>query len=321
MASESMVATPGNAMDSYLRFPGGVPANVQTGQPAGRFIRKAQNAKFFTYLHEYTPAVTVGWVAGAVNIANSINVDGDAEFHIIKQAVLGFDELGVQQLDDTIKFEVSPVSEGFNFTETYLSQYGSGRFPNLFGTPLVLPRTSIYTALASNRSVSGLLSTIRFAHFGAKVYRNPYIGQRVYRQQKPFTYAASYGGGVQGANAALPAGGTDIYTLRTDGDSDFDVKKITVVSDAPVTLQVRTDEDAWFARPIRSELLGGSLIRNYGTLGYVSGEVPFMMPVPRLISGAGYINVQAANTDVVNPTRLQVVFWGTRLYPAGGLNS
>lgn len=317
MASESMVH-PGNAMADYLRFPGGVPATVQTGQPAGRYIRKPQNAKFFTYLHEFTPGVTTGWVAAAINIANQFNVDGDADFHIIKQAVLAFDELNAQRLDDTIKFEVSPVSEGFNFTETYLSNYGSGRYPGLFNTPLVLPRTSIYTALASNRNAAGLLTTIRFAHFGAKVYRNPYLQQRVYRQQKPFAYSASFGGNVSGANAVLPAGGTDIFTLRTDGDSDFDVRKITVVSDAPVTLQVQTDEDKWFARPIRSELLGGSLIVNYGTLGYVSGEVPFMMPVPRLISGAGYINVQASNTDLVNPCRLQVVFWGTRLYPAGG---
>lgn len=304
-----MVPAPGGAV---------LPGRVNTGQPSGTYIRRPQDAKFFTYLHAFTPNVGQ-WVAGAVGARDSFQVDGDAEFHVLKQAILAFDANG-QRLGDTVAFEVSPVSEGFNFLEMFLSGYGSGPRPGIVPTPLVLPRSAIFTAIANNRNNTATLPTILVAHFGAKVYRNPYLPQRVYRQQKPYAYSATYSAfaGTAGSGV-IPASGVGIVSLRTDGDSDFDVRKITVVSDAPVTVQVQSDEDKWFLRPLRSELLGGSLIEVGGALGFVSGEYPFIMPVPRLISGAGYINTTLTNTDAVNAVRAQVVFWGTRLYPAGGV--
>lgn len=310
-----------NPMDPFLRGVGASVPMIATAQAPGRYIRRAQREKFFTYLHAFQPGIKEGWIAGAINIADSFNVDGDADFCVAKQARLAFDTNNQVQLDDSIQFQVSPVSEGFNFVETYLAAYGSGRFPNQLSTPLVLPRSAIFTALASNRSASGLLSTIYFAHHGYKLYRNPFIPQRVYRQQKPYTYAASWGGSLSGAKAAVPAASTDIFALRTDGDSDFDVRRITITSDAAITIQIRTDDDNWFLRALRGELFGASAIQSNVAPDFTtSGELPFFLPVPRLVSGAGYINVQVTNQDAVNANRVQVTFWGTRLYPAGGIN-
>jgi hypothetical protein len=120
-----------------------------------------------------------------------------------------------------------------------------------------------------------------------------------------------------GGPGAIAAGSTQIFTLRADGDSDFEVQKITVVSDGPCTVQIQSDNDNWFVAALRSELLGGSNIET--TAGTFSGERPFILPAPRLITGAGYITSTVANLDAVNANRVQVTYWGVRLYPAGGL--
>lgn len=317
MASELAQRTTPPAMAAFAASPFDVPQAIATGQPPGRYQRRPQNTKFFTVVHQFIPGTTVGWPG--LGIRDLFQVDGDADFHILKQAVLAFGtETGIINLGDTVAFEVSPVSESFNFVETFLSNYGTGRLPSQLQTPIVLPRNAVWTAKASQRNNGNLTNTILIAHFGAKVYRNPYIGERVYRQQKPYTYMANFTA-FDGGAGQIAAGSTAIFTLRTDGDSDFDVRKLTVVADAPVTLQVRSDDDNWFSRPIRSELLGGSLIEVFGAQGSISGELPFFLPVPRLVTAAGYLNVAVTNSDVVNPIDCQIGFWGQRLYPAGGI--
>jgi hypothetical protein len=314
---------PGGAMAQFAVSPfDTAPKDINTGQPFGRYIRRPQLTKFFTYLHQFVPGTTSGWGVGAVGIRDQFQVDGDADFHIMKQAVLAFDSLGVLVGSDTLAFEVSPVSESFNFAEAFVASYGSGRLPNQMGRyPLILPRNAVFTAKARQLSLipAETAPTILIAHFGAKVYRNPYISAKTYLQQKPYTYVANFTA-FDGGVGAIPAGATSIFSLRTDGASDFDVLKMTVVADAPVTIQVRTDEDNWFLRAIRGELLGASQIENLVGPGFTwSGELPFAMTVPKLISAAGYINVQVANLDAVNANRVQVSFWGQRLYPAGGV--
>lgn len=281
----------------------------------GGFVREADHSKFFTYLHRFEPLVL-----GARGVIDQFQVDGDAEFWINKQAVLAFDNVGLRR-GATVQFQVSPISEAYNFVETFLSNLGSGRFPNQFppGSPIVLPRNAIFSALASDRNNPQIASTIFIAHFGGKVYSRQIVSARRYRQRKPYLYVANFSDFANPTDKTIPAGQAGVFNLRTDGDSDFDVRKITVVSDAPITLQVQSDDDNWFQRPIRSEMLGGSLIEIPGANGTFSGELPFMLPHPRFITKAGYINITVTNLDQVNPNTVQVVFWGTRLYPGGGM--
>ena len=313
---------PGGSMATFANSPFQSPQEINTGQPFGRYVRRPQITKFFTYLHQFVPGTTVGWVAGALNIRDQFQVDGDADFHIMKQAVLALDANGTLVGADRLAFEVSPVSESFNFSEQFVASFGSGRLPNKMGRfPLILPRNAVFTCKASQGSIAvgEVAPTILIAHFGAKVYRNPYLSAKTYLQQKPYTYVANFTA-FDGGVGQIAAASTAIATVRTDGASDFDVLKVTVVADAAVTIQVRTDENNWFLRPIRSELLGGSPIIALGGPTFTwSGELPFDMTVPKLITAAGYINVQVTNLDAVNPINCQVGFWGQRLYPAGGV--
>lgn len=313
----------GGSMAAFSASPFRAPQEINTGQPFGQYVRRPQVTKFFTYLHQFIPGTTPGWAVGARGIRDSFNIDGDADFHVMKQAVLAFDDDGTLVGEDTLQFETTPLTESFNSIEQYVSSFGTGRLPNFLGRfPLILARNSIFTAKASQRStpIAETAPTILIAHFGAKVYRNPYLGAKTYLQQKPFTYLASFTDFSEVGQ--IPAASTRIVTLRTDGASDFDVLKLTVNTDAPVEIQIRTDEDNWFLRPIRSELLGGSQINFLGGPGFTwSGELPFDMTVPKLITAAGYINVTVANLDADNPINCQIAFWGQRLYPAGGVRA
>ena len=314
------MAPAANPMDQMLRSSvdpsrgqGGFTAyDRAAGAP---FVREADHSKFFTFIHQFNPLAL-----GAVGVIDQFQIDGDADFHINKQAVLAFDNVGTRR-GDTVQFQVSPVSESYNFVETFVSNLGSGRFPNQFppGSPIVLPRNAIFSALASDRNNPQIQTTLFIAHFGGKVYQRAIVPARRYRQRKPYLYVANFSNFGNPTDKTIPAGQVGTISLRTDGDSDFDVRKITIVSDAPITFQIQSDDDNWFQRPIRSELLGGSLIEVPGANGTFSGELPFMLPHPRFVTKAGYVNFTVTNLDQVNPNTVQIVLWGTRLYPGGGM--
>jgi hypothetical protein len=306
-----------NAMDPWLSSSvgAGVRGPVTTVQPNGRILRRPQSAKYFCYVNSFEPLT-----AGAVAIRDAFQVDGDADFWIFEQAVLAFaTATGIVQRDDTIGFEVSPISEAYQFQPLFLANFGSGRFPSRCNPPIILPRTAIWQAVANSRNLAAVNTTIFVAHHGAKVYRQPFQKARLYQQQKWFQYPANFTAN-DGGVGTIPAGQTSIATVRVDGASDFDVRKLTLVSDGPCTIQVRTDDDNWFQRPLRGELIGQSLIATPSAAqGTFSGELPFWLPVPRFVTKAAYFNAQITNLDLVNPIRVQLVFHGNRLYPGGGL--
>lgn len=279
------------------------------------FVREADYSKFFTFLHSFNPLPL-----GARAVIDSFQIDGDADFWINKQAVLASDNVGTRR-GDTVQFQVSPVSESYNFVETFVSNLGSGRFPNQFppGSPIVLPRNAIFSALASDRNNPQIQTTLLIAHFGGKVYQRPIVTARKYFQRKPYIYVANFTSFGNPTDKTIPAGQVGVFTLRLDGDSDFDVRKLTLVSQAPVLIQIQSDDDNWFAKPLRGELIGGSLIEVPGANGTFSGELPFMLPHPRLITKAAYININVTNLDQVNPNAVQLAFWGNRLFPGGGV--
>lgn len=305
-----------NAMAPWADPATGHPLNppLDTLQPAGVYIRRPQFAKFFTYLHRWEPMLL-----GAVGQNDAFQIDGDADFHILKQAVFTVQTAGGPREGVTVRFQVSPIAEAYNIPEMFLSHLGSGQFPTRYDPPIVLPRNSVFQALVSDRNLISTAVTIFIAHFGAKVYRNPKEVARQYKRRKPFTYVASYDTDFTdvGTSPTIPAGSTAINTIRLGGEADFDVQNLTVVSDAPITLQVMTGDDQWFNRPIRGELLGGSRIEVPGAELVYSGALPFYLPVRRLIPAAGYINVTVTNLDAVNPNRVQIGFHGTRLYSQG----
>mgnify|MGYP001608008002 CR=1 FL=1 len=273
-------------------------ATLHPGQP----IRlPALYAKFFSYYVEYAP---LG--AGAVGARQTFTVDGKTE---------GFACYGLSILADNLgaKLQVvsTPGGEQFFFDPTYLSTLGGGQWPTEIKPPWLLRRNGIMTTIADDRQLVAAANNIRVAFHGAKLYRQMLVPPRVYHAGKYYLYPANFTADDSG-QGALAANATRFYSLRVDADSDFLVTGISVVSDAAVTLQTLSDDDSWYDTPLRSELLGGSLIEN-PVAPLASGYRVFKLPTPRFISAAGYIKTIAAN-QVAAVTRVLVQYHGIRLY-------
>jgi hypothetical protein len=281
---------------------------IGTMQPMGRDIRRmAQFAKFFTHQTLFEPFVSA---APGTVARQTFTAEGQVAAFQIMLIAVSADNLG-----DKLLVTLTPNGEQFMFEPMYLSQLGSGQYPYKVPPGITIRRNNIITAIIEEAKLVPANNNIRIAYFGAKIYEQPLTGPRRYLNAKPWWYPANFTAQDSG-QGALAANGTRTYVVRVDSDSDFEVQKLTVVSDAPVLIQIQTDADDWFDQPIRSELLGGSLIELVVPPG-PSGWRPFMLPVPRLVTGAAYIRTVVTNT-VAAANRCEIQYHGVRLYPANG---
>lgn len=281
---------------------------LSTGQPPRDIRRQAQYGKFFVHTHAFTPFTSA---AAGTTAQTSFTVDGQTVgFALMRIAVLA-DNLG-----DKILLTATPNGEQFSFDPHYLTHFGGGQFPLNISPAWLLRKNGILKAVITDTKLVPGNNNVRIAYFGQKVYDRPLIGPRRYHAAKHWFYPANFTAQDSG-RGALIANETRSYTVRIDSDSDFEIQKLSVASDGPVTVQVQTDADDWFESALRSELLGGSLIEIPVAPIDASGWHPFILPAPRLIIDAGYIKVTVTN-QVAAVNRCEVQFHGTRLYPAGG---
>lgn len=317
----------GNPMGTLQAFPGPRPMiaqGVATGQPTVGYTRAAQWGKYFAYVHQFLPLP-----ASSVRAQRSFSVDGSYDF-LIQKVAASFTNGAV-----LLQTQVSPMGEVFEQAPIYGAGWGSGQHPEIvgggrlrppheFGVPEVLSRNSVFTLFATDGQIAPADQNVLLCYHGTKVSRAPLIPARKYAVAKPFKYPATFDALTSDNNGnptgPIPAGQTRIFTIVVDQEGDFDVSSLTVVADTSVTVSIVSDSDNWFLSPLPLDLLGGSLIETTSVPGqFFSGQYPFVLPGPRLITSAGYIQVTVSNLDLVNATRCQVVFHGQRLYPSGGL--
>lgn len=273
----------------------------------GPIQRPALTSRYFAYLHAFDPLA-----ASAVGSRDDFVVSAEADFEIMKIAVLA-NNYGAK-----IRLEATPQSESYTSVPIFLSAL-AGRKPLILDPGLRLRRNSVVTAILDDRQTTAASQSIFIAYHGRKVGDHPYLPPRVYHFAKPYWYVANFTAN-DGGSGALAANGTGAASIRTDGDSDFEVRKILCVSDAEFACQVESQGgDLWFNEFMRSELLSGSLIETPPVnVPYFAGEYPFELPAPRVIQGANYITVHVEERGSA-ANRIQVIFYGVRLYPAGGV--
>jgi hypothetical protein len=287
-----------------------IPGVMPSAQPWRNVSRPEQKEKYFAYVH----SLALG--AAAVQQRVLVATDSESDFAFRKVSVLA-DNRGAK-----IQFVQTPLQEAFQSLPVYLSLYGSGRLPFLINPPIMIPRAAQYTQIFDDRRLVQVgTNNVSVVSHGAKMYDVPFVPRRRYQLAKPFIpyvanftaddIAAGTGGGV------IPANGAASYNIRIDNDSDFEVQKLTLVSDGPVLIQIISDNDNWFLQAIRGEHLGGTTIEVAAAPGTFSGELPFILPAPRFIPGAGYITVQVSDVSGA-ANRCMVGFTGVRLYPRGG---
>ena len=294
------------------------PGSAATSQPTRQIFRGEVLTKFFTYTGNLASTATGGdgtqLGSGAIGTRVLIPIAGEADFAIVKTAALA-DNYGAK-----VQMLITPVNEQLQIAPCFLSSFGSGRLPKVYTPPWYVSRSAVITLIFDDRQLVAGAQNVFVALHGLKVFRTPFLPARSYAAQKQYAYIANFtadDGGV----GALASNGTAWATVRTDGDSDFEVTKLSVLSDGPVKLQIQSDGDYWMNSALRGELLSGSNIEHPEGAGVVggSGEFPFVLPVPRIVTGGGYLSVFATDLSGAG-NRCQVIFHGPRLYPAGGLS-
>jgi hypothetical protein len=264
---------------------------------------------FYGILHHYLPLSS-----GAVDTSDSVGIDGQADVHIERQAVLA------DNLQATAQFQVAP-GQLWEDTEQFLSMYGTGQFPRVLPSPMVLPGGATFTMRAWDRQSTSAANTIRFLSIGKKVYARPFLTRRRYAVVRPFTLTANFTStGVQQSTPLTSSGDTSQASVNVSSEWDFEIRKLVIVSDGPFTLQAQVSGKAlgWFNKACHSWLLGGTYIQ-----GAViqAGAWPFVLPAPEHVTAGGAIQVSIADLSqsATYPNRVKIGFLGNRLYPPGGL--
>lgn len=280
---------------------------ITTGQPYRPVARQVQWGKYFAFQHAFTGATILA--SGARGSRVVLQMPGDFDFYVMKISCLA-DNYAVK-----VRHEITSVSEGFETVPVYLSNFGTGRLPLQINPAWILPRNSIFTLIADDRQLIAGTNNVRVVYHGAKVSPFPLVPARRYHRAKQYIYPANFTADDDGTGA-LTASSQQIFTRRIDGEADFEVQKITIVSDGACQFNVQSDSDNWFSTDLRSELFGGTTIETppFGA----SGEYPFILPAPRIVSAGGYLATTVTDLSVAT-NRVQILYHGVRLYPAGGL--
>src|ERR1700687_4016784 len=120
------------SMQAYLGAPFATPRLPTTSQP-GPFRLPATHEKYFAYLHRFAVgAPSPPLLFGEIGRRDSITIDGDSDFRLKKIAIYeaAADEYGANigpGVDDTVPFELTPLSEAVTFPPIFLSGIGNGQ--------------------------------------------------------------------------------------------------------------------------------------------------------------------------------------------------
>lgn len=142
-------------------------------------------------------------------------------------------------------------------------------------------------------------------------YEVRYDGGRVNRDF--FIYAANI--------ETLAVGGTDTDTIRIQADADFILQKLTYHADIAGALQVSADRvlpnvsvqltDTGSNRQLFIEPIPIPSI-------FGSGQLPFILPNPRLIRKTSVLQVDFTSFEAVETPNIRLAFIGYKYYRLGG---
>ena len=124
----------------------------------------------------------------------------------------------------------------------------------------------------------------------------------------------------------LPASGTQTDTIQIEADADFYLQKLTYHCQAPAATAIATDAVGLVASqriipPVAIQITdtgsGRQMMQNpipipslFGT-----GELPFILPNPRLFMRNSTIQVAFTNLDATNAYTVRLAFIGFKDYP------
>lgn len=278
------------------------PPRLNSSGP-GTYVRKARYREFFGLVHQLLPLSS-----GLTQINDDINVDGQSDFLSWgRAATFGSGEAKVRFERVPGKYDAS--------SPYFIAGLGSGRFPLYYPQPLLIARGSTYRMWADDRQIVAGDNNLRVLHIGQKVFDTPFESAKMYSYAEPDRLLADFT--AQQTVGALPAvlNSSLQFPVFVSSEFDFDIAKVIVLSDGPITIDIETTGKAlrWFNRAVHSNLLGGSDFNS----PELAGQWPFRLPSPVLVPAGGVILVTVVNLTALS-NRVQIMFDGTKMMPARG---
>jgi hypothetical protein len=290
--------------------------------PGGMIEIPDRYRAFYGMTHQFAAGEqTLALTAGQINISDSLVIDSTFDFYALGRAAIWSPAAsggqGKIQLKIDRELQFAGAGGGNDSVGCYLSTIGTGRFPQYLAAPLLIRGKSTFVAIAGDFQTVAAALTLRTLHFGYIVRKDPVVTKRWYASRTPWRYMADFT--VEGPLlAALGANKTQQIPVPIDPDGDFEVKKLIIVSDGEAKLQVKNADTRaeWFHRAVHVWLLGGTTI----DADPPAGAWPFLLPdeCPEFIAARGALSVTAQDLSGAS-NRMQVIFEGDKLKPAGGL--
>lgn len=292
-------------------------------RPPGALIEvPAQYCAFYGLTHQFAAGeATVALTAGQTNISDTVVIDSTFDFYALRRAAIWSPAASGGQAKIQFKvdreLQIAGSGGGNDSVGSYLSTIGTGRYPQWFDAPLLLRGKSTFVAVAGDYQTVAAALTIRLLHAGYIRRRDPLHPRRWYAARTPWRYMADFT--AEGPlGAALTASKTQSLPVPIDPDADFEIRRIIIVSDGEAKVQIKNADTRaeWFNKAVHVWLLGGTTI----DADPPAGAWPFVLPeeATELIQGRGSLVVTATDLSAAT-NRLQVIFEGDKLKPAGGL--
>lgn len=130
-----------------------------------------------------------------------------------------------------------------------------------------------------------------------------------YRFKDFFSYSTVF--------SALANGGNATNNINIQADSDFRIEKITYFANIANAAQTASTLNAPNVSLLLTDSgsgrqLSDAAIPLYATAG--TGQWPFILPTPKLLSARATLVVTATNFDAADTFNLWIVFHGTKLF-------
>lgn len=130
----------------------------------------------------------------------------------------------------------------------------------------------------------------------------------------PQTYQDFY---VYTINQTVTAGGTGNGSFLVDADSDFKLQKLTYFADIAVAAQTQSTRVIPLVSVLITVTSSGRAMSSaavpipsiFGT-----GEIPFILPTPKLFPAKATISVAFSNFDTANAYNLKLAFIGAKVF-------
>jgi hypothetical protein len=186
--------------------------------PGGLWAVAPRRREFYGLVHQFVPLAAS--VRGA---QDNVQVDGQADFLV--HATNAVYEDGQAK----VQFVIQPDRNLFQ-VPVFIGALGRANFPRWMQVPALIPRAQTFSCIADDRQAVPVTNTIRILHVGQKVYDRPFEAARAYTHVNEYDFVANFtndDGGV----GPLAANGTNIAPVNVFADADFDIYKVSILSD------------------------------------------------------------------------------------------